>query len=232
MERRFDRRPRPWLGLIGNEPKSPGAPETSIERDLNAVGEPYVGMEFESEDAAKEFYEDYARRVGFIMRIGQCRRSHVEKRILSRKLSCNKQGGRSLKGRDQVRSVRRPQPTTGEGCKAMMLVKLKKSGKWVITRVVKDHTHPLIVSSGNSMDAKDMKIAELTMDLEREEQLCGQYRELLLTLLNNVEEETEHIATKVRGVVNYVREFETQVEGIPENQMESSSRASSKSNGD
>ncbi|XP_009334239.1 protein FAR-RED ELONGATED HYPOCOTYL 3 isoform X2 [Pyrus x bretschneideri] len=232
MEHRFDRRPRPWLGLIGSDPKSPGAPETSVERDLNAVGEPYVGMEFESEDAAKEFYEDYARRAGFIMRIGQCRRSHVEKRILSRKLSCNKQGGRSVKARDQVRSVRRPQPTTGEGCKAMMLVKLKKSGKWVITRVVKDHTHPLIVSSGNSMDAKDMKIAELTLDLEREEQLCGQYRELLLTLLNNVEEETEDIATKVRGVVNYVREFETQVEGIPENQMESSSRASSKSNGD
>ncbi|XP_068325333.1 protein FAR-RED ELONGATED HYPOCOTYL 3-like [Pyrus communis] len=232
MEHRFDRRPRPWLGLIGSDPKSPGAPETSVERDLNAVGEPYVGMEFESEDAAKEFYEDYARRAGFIMRIGQCRRSHVEKRILSRKLSCNKQGGRSVKARDQVRSVRRPQPTTGEGCKAMMLVKLKKSGKWVITRVVKDHTHPLIVSSGNSMDAKDMKIAELTLDLEREEQLCGQYRELLLTLLNHVEEETEDIATKVRGVVNYVREFETQVEGIPENQMESSSRASSKSNGD
>lgn len=90
----------------------------------------------------------------------------------------------------------------------------------------------LIFSQITSQDAKDMKIAELTLDLEREEQLCGQYRELLLTLLNHVEEETEDIATKLRGVVNYVREFETQVEGIPENQMESSSRASSKSNGD
>lgn len=137
--------------MVVNLDWTAGAPETSVERDLNAVGEPYVGMEFESEDAAKEFYEDYARRAGFIMRIGQCRRSHVEKRILSRRLCCNKQGGRSLKARDQVRSVRRPQPTTGEGCKAMMLVKLKKSGKWVITRVVKHHTHPLIVSSGNSM---------------------------------------------------------------------------------
>ncbi|XP_018501425.2 uncharacterized protein LOC108866737 [Pyrus x bretschneideri] len=101
-----------------------------------------------------------------------------------------------------------------------MLVKLDKSGKWVVTRVVKDHAHPLIVSSGNSMDAEDMKIAELTMDLGCEEQLCGQYHELLPTLLNNVEEETELIATKVRGVVNYVREFETDVEGLPQNQME------------
>ncbi|TQE12310.1 hypothetical protein C1H46_001963 [Malus baccata] len=77
------------------------------------------------------------------------------------------------------------------------------------------------------MDAKDMKIAELTMDLGREEQLCGQYHEPLLTLLNNVEEETELIATKVRGVrgvVNHVREFETDVEGLPQNQMEAKVR--------
>ncbi|KAM1346032.1 hypothetical protein FF1_035339 [Malus domestica] len=111
-----------------------------------------------------------------------------------------------------------------ECCKAMMLVKLDESGKWVVTRVVKDHARPLTVSSGNSMDAKDMKIEELTMDLGREEQLCGQYHEPLLTLLNNVEEETELIATKVRGVVNHVREFETDVEGLPQNQMEAKVR--------
>ncbi|KAB2620978.1 protein FAR-RED ELONGATED HYPOCOTYL 3-like [Pyrus ussuriensis x Pyrus communis] len=183
MEHRFDTRPRPWLDLIGNDSKSTGAPETSAERDLNAVVEPHFGMEFESEDAAEELYEDYSRRVGFIMSIDQCRRSDVDKRVLSQ---------------DQVLSVRRPQHTTRECCKAMMLVKLDKSGKWVVTRVVKDHAHPLIISSGNSMDTEDMKIAELTMDLGCEEQL----------------------SMKVRGVVNYVREFETDVEGLPQNQME------------
>lgn len=28
----------------------------------------------------------------------------------------------------------------------MMLVKVNKSGKWVVTRLVKDHTHPLVAS--------------------------------------------------------------------------------------
>lgn len=111
----------------------------------NGIQEPFVGMEFDSEDAAKEFYDEYARRVGFVMRIDQCRRSEVDKRILSRRLSCNKQGY-YVKMRDQFGPVRKPRPTTREGCKAMMLVKVNKSGKWVATRFVKDHTHPMLVS--------------------------------------------------------------------------------------
>ena len=35
------------------------------------IQEPYVGMEFDSEEAAKKFYDEYARRVGFVMRIDQ-----------------------------------------------------------------------------------------------------------------------------------------------------------------
>lgn len=212
-------RPRPWLDLLSTDPKLTGAPETSAERDLNAVAEPYVGMEFDSEDAAKDFYSEYARHVGFIMRIDQCRRSDVDRRILSRRLSCNKQG-RYVKPRDQVRPVRRPRPSTREGCKAMMLVKVNKSGKWVVTRVVKDHTHPLIVSSGISMDERDMKIEQLTMELEREDQLCELYHGLLLTLLDNVEEQTELISMKVSGIVNDVREFETEVERLPQNELD------------
>ena len=118
----------------------------SVAFEEDSVVEPCVGMEFDSEDAAKEFYDEYARRVGFIMRIDQCRRSEVDKRILSRRLSCNKQGF-YVKIRDQYGPVRKPRPSTRQGCKAMMLVKLNKSGKWVVTRFVKDHTHPLVVSS-------------------------------------------------------------------------------------
>lgn len=108
--------------------------------------EPFVGMEFESEEAAKGFYGEYARRVGFVMRIDQCRRSEVDKKILSRRLSCNKQGF-YVKAREVFGPVRKPRSSTREGCKAMMLVKFDKSGKWVVTRFVKDHTHPLVVSS-------------------------------------------------------------------------------------
>ncbi|GLT73342.1 hypothetical protein SLA2020_452090 [Shorea laevis] len=57
-----------------------------------AVLEPYVGMEFDTEDAARKFYVEYARRVGFVVRIMQRRRSGIDGRTLARRLGCNKQG--------------------------------------------------------------------------------------------------------------------------------------------
>lgn len=84
------------------------------------------------------------------MRIDQCRRSEVDKRILFRRLSCNKQGY-YVKARDKFGPgpppPRKPRPSTKEGCKAMMLAKVNKSGKWAVTRFIKDHTHPLVVSN-------------------------------------------------------------------------------------
>ncbi|KAF2284609.1 hypothetical protein GH714_027579 [Hevea brasiliensis] len=122
-----------------------GTVDSSAKRNLVAseegpILEPCVGMEFESEEAAKQFYDEYARRAGFIMRIDQCRRSEVDKRILSRRLSCNRQGFYA-KARDKFGPVRKPRASMREGCKAMMLVKINKSGKWVVTRFEKDHTH-------------------------------------------------------------------------------------------
>ena len=114
--------------------------------------EPFVGVEFDSEEAAKEYYDEYARCTGFIMRIDQCRRSEVDKRILSRRLSCNKQGY-YVKMKDQNGPVKKQRTSTREGCKAMMLVKVNKSGKWVVTRFVRDHTHPLIVSGRPTRNA-------------------------------------------------------------------------------
>lgn len=196
-----------------------GAVDSSAGRESdaceeNAMQEPRVGMEFDSEDAAKEFYDEYARRVGFVMRIDQCRRSEVDKRILSRRLSCNKQG-HYVKMRDQFGPIRKPRPSKREGCRAMMLVKISKSGKWVVTRFVKDHTHPMAVSgcpSRNTTDSKDRRIQELTMELERQDRLCDLYREQLITILKNIEDQTELMSTKIQLVVKNVKEFETEAE--------------------
>lgn len=126
-----------------------GAVESSVgaelfyERDM--ILEPFEGMEFESEDAAKIFYDDYARRVGFVMRVMSCRRSERDGKILARRLGCNKEG-HCVSIRGKFGPVRKPRPSTREGCKAMIHVKYDKSGKWVITKFVKDHNHPLVVS--------------------------------------------------------------------------------------
>ncbi|GLT27753.1 hypothetical protein SLA2020_027280 [Shorea laevis] len=76
-----------------------GAVETSVGRELvsvpcegDSIIEPYEGMEFESEDAAKIFYNEYACRVGFVMRVMSCRCSERDGRILARRLGCNKEG--------------------------------------------------------------------------------------------------------------------------------------------
>ncbi|KAJ0110883.1 hypothetical protein Patl1_03129 [Pistacia atlantica] len=145
--------PNPYRFLLQNEVAMENPYINSVNPEEHAP-EPFVGMEFESEEAAKEFYGEYARRVGFVMRIDQCRRSEVDKKILSRRLSCNKQGF-YLKAREVFGPVRKPRSSTREGCKAMMLVKFDKSGKW---------------------DIKDRRIQELTMELEHQDQLCELYR--------------------------------------------------------
>ncbi|XP_027767634.1 protein FAR1-RELATED SEQUENCE 2-like isoform X1 [Solanum pennellii] len=183
----------------------------------NVVPEPFIGMEFESEYAAKEFYDYYARRVGFIMRIDQCRRSEVDKRILSRRLSCNKQGY-YVKMKNHHGPPRKARTSTREGCKAMMLVKVNKSDKWVVTRFVKEHTHQLVpsgCSSGNAMDKKDRRIQELSMELEHQDKLCDLYREQLVTFLENVEQQMELLSKKIQVAVNNVKEVEAEVQKQP-----------------
>lgn len=122
---------------------SDGAELVGYEREM--VLQPYEGMEFDSEDAAKIFYDEYARRVGFVMRVMSCRRSERDGKILARRLGCNKEG-HCVSIRGKFGPIRKPRPSTREGCKAMIHVKYDKSGKWVITKFVKDHNHPLVVS--------------------------------------------------------------------------------------
>ncbi|XP_010268163.1 PREDICTED: protein FAR1-RELATED SEQUENCE 5-like isoform X2 [Nelumbo nucifera] len=111
--------------------------------------EPYVGMEFESEEAAKVFYDAYATHLGFVMRVDAFRRSLRDGKVICRRLVCNKEGFR--RNRPRRSESRKPRAITREGCKAMIMVKREKTGKWVVSRFVKEHNHPLVISSsGNS----------------------------------------------------------------------------------
>ncbi|CAN0859096.1 Protein FAR1-RELATED SEQUENCE 12 [Linum grandiflorum] len=98
-------------------------------------------MEFESEDDARNFYVEYARRVGFFVRVMQRRRSGVDGRTLARRLGCNKQGfSPNIKGR---------------------LVKMDKCGKWIVTRFEKEHNHPLVVSANGFIATVSILILHL-----------------------------------------------------------------------
>ncbi|CAN0858118.1 Protein FAR1-RELATED SEQUENCE 3 [Linum grandiflorum] len=101
----------------------------TLEHD-QAIPEPHIGMEFGSDDAATTFYEDYARRVGFRSRAGQCTRSRDDGAIIGREFVCSKDG---LKRR------------ATDSCDAMLRIEVKKGeGKWVVTKFIKDHSHSLI----------------------------------------------------------------------------------------
>ncbi|KAI3667876.1 hypothetical protein L6452_42946 [Arctium lappa] len=182
--------------------------------EQRAVEEPCVGMEFDSEDAAKKFYDEYARHVGFKMRIDQCRRSEVDKNIISRRLSCNKEGYYT-KAKNQFGQTRKQHTSSRQGCNAMMLVRVNKFGKWVVTRFEKEHTHPLVLSACLSVDegdCKEKRIQALTMELKHQDQLINFYREHLNTFLSDLEQQTEVLSTKIEVAVNNVREMETKDE--------------------
>ncbi|GLT96770.1 hypothetical protein SLE2022_143700 [Rubroshorea leprosula] len=195
-----------------------GAVESSVGRELvsvpcegDSIIEPYEGMEFESEDAAKIFYDEYARRVGFVMRVMSCRRSERDGRILARRLGCNKEG-HCVSIRGKFGPIRKPRPSTREGCKAMIHIKFDKSGKWVITRFVKDHNHPLVVSAREArqtMDEKDKQIQELTAELRNKKRLCAAYKEQLTAFMKIVEEHSHQLSNKVQNVVNNLKEYES-----------------------
>ncbi|KAF2292509.1 hypothetical protein GH714_024926 [Hevea brasiliensis] len=178
--------------------------------------EPYVGMEFESEEAAKVFYDAYATRLGFIMRVDAFRRSMRDGKVVWRRLVCNKEGFRKLRPRRSEN--RKPRAITREGCKAMIVVKKEKTGKWVVTRFVKEHNHPLVAIPSNGRrsvllsqtpDEKDVKIRELTAELQRERKRSAAYQEQLYMVLREMEEHSNHLSRNIEDIVQSVREIES-----------------------
>ncbi|KAF1868342.1 hypothetical protein Lal_00008149 [Lupinus albus] len=182
----------------------------------SSTREPFVGMEFESEDDAKYFYGEYSRREGFSMRLDRCHRSDVDNRIISRRLSCNKQGF-NMRGKNGTQPVKKPRVSIREGCEAMLWVKENKCGKWIVTKFVKEHNHPLYGSAAASpsyklLESKDRKIHQLEKELERRDQQCQQYRRLLLSLLETVDDQTEFFSGKVELIVNNVKQLENKLQ--------------------
>ncbi|XP_040934489.1 protein FAR1-RELATED SEQUENCE 5 [Gossypium hirsutum] len=114
--------------------------------------EPYIGMEFESAEDAREFYEIiwafvtrimYGRHMGFTIRNNRTRRSLKDNSIIGREFVCSKEGFRAEKYTKKETRVFTSRPATREGCNAMLRIAAKDGGKWVIYGFVKEHNHVL-----------------------------------------------------------------------------------------
>lgn len=120
-------------------------PRTTFRSDGAAkkIIEPYEGMEFESEDAARTFYNEYAFEMGFKIRVSSFVRSKRDKTIISRQLVCSREGFRSAKDGNSEVTTKRPRMITRVGCRAMIMVKKQSSGKWIISKCENIHNHLL-----------------------------------------------------------------------------------------
>ena len=135
------------LELCGSEDeKFVELPATEIPTDIEAV-EPFIGMEFNSREEAREFYIAYGRRIGFTVRIHHNRRSRVNNQVIGQDFVCSKEGFRAKKYVHRKDRVLPPPPATREGCQAMIRLALRDGGKWVVTKFVKEHNHKLMSPS-------------------------------------------------------------------------------------
>lgn len=113
-------------------------PSTS---NFDANLEPYEGMEFDSEQSARIFYNSYARRIGFSTRVSVYQRSRRDGSIICRQIVCSREGFRREGNENRSK---RQRTITRVGCKAQMTVKKQSSGKWVVTKLIKEHNHDLV----------------------------------------------------------------------------------------
>lgn len=175
--------------------------------------EPYVGQEFESEEAAHAFYSAYGMRVGFITRINYLSRSKLDGSIIGRTLVCNKEGYRKSYRCDKKNI--KPRTPSRVGCKAMLSLRKLSTGKWVVTKFVKEHTH--VLTAGNSQNSlvnnqiqnENMKIQELTQQLRLERKRSASLRKTIDLLFNHIEEHTQDLSKRVQYIADRVKEIDS-----------------------
>ncbi|KAF8399566.1 hypothetical protein HHK36_015433 [Tetracentron sinense] len=116
---------------------------------VGGIIEPTVDMEFSCEEDARNFYNAYAKQMGFSIRVNSYYRSKKDNSIISREFCCSKEGFRREKRARKINysddaKRRRARPITREGCKALMTVRRRDCGKWYVAKLEKNHNHELV----------------------------------------------------------------------------------------
>ncbi|KAI9161970.1 hypothetical protein LWI28_022480 [Acer negundo] len=132
----------------------------------NTYPPPAVGLEFESYDDAYNFYNCYAKELGFAIRVKSSwtKRNSKEKR--GAVLCCNCEGFKSVKEANSRRKE------TRTGCLAMIRLRLVESDRWRVDEVKLEHNHlfdPERAQNSKShkkMEAGNKRKVEPTVDVE------------------------------------------------------------------
>ncbi|WVY92633.1 hypothetical protein V8G54_031721 [Vigna mungo] len=130
---------------------------------------PVVGMEFDTYDDAYNYYNTYAKEIGFATRVKSSwtKRNSKEKR--GAVLCCNCEGFKTTKDANSHRKE------TRTGCLAMIRLRLVESNRWRVDEVKLEHNHsfdPERAQNSKShkrMDTRSKRKVEPTLDVEFQE---------------------------------------------------------------
>ena len=107
---------------------------------------PFKGMEFEADEIAYDFYNEYGRKASFSIRkeyVNKCKKTEV---VTSRRFVCTKEGVQGKGKRDQ--NVKQPQVEARCGCEARLVIVLnRESKKYVVNKFIVEHNHYLHLPS-------------------------------------------------------------------------------------
>ncbi|KAL9662082.1 hypothetical protein QQ045_026910 [Rhodiola kirilowii] len=188
--------------------------QDSAEKEMTTTvngDEPYAGQEFDSESAAHAFYNAYATRMGFVIRVSKLSRSRRDGSAIGRALVCNKEGYRTA---DRREKVVRQRAETRVGCRAMILVRKINFGKWVVTKFESEHTHSLTPGKCrrdliyDHFPNEHDKIRELSQQLAIEKKRAASYKRHLEMIFQHIEEQNKGLAKRVQHIVDSVKELE------------------------
>ena len=113
------------------------------EKEGIANSGPHLGMKFEYEVAAYEFYNDYSKRIGFGVRREYGNKSRIDGVLTSRRFTCFKEGTRVVDKRRQSTAESRAETRTW--CTARMVISLdRKIGKYQVVDFDAQHNHLLL----------------------------------------------------------------------------------------
>ncbi|GAB4850063.1 hypothetical protein Ancab_039893 [Ancistrocladus abbreviatus] len=122
---------------------------------------PVVSMEFESYDDAYNYYNCYAKELGFAIRVKSSwtKRNSKEKR--GAVLCCNCEGFKTVKEASNQRKE------TRTGCLAMIRLRLVESNRWRVDEVKYEHNHSF--DPGKAQNSKSHKKIEAGMKRKLEQ---------------------------------------------------------------
>lgn len=98
---------------------------------------PAVGMEFESYDDAYNYYNCYAKEMGFRVRVKNSWFKRNSREKYGAVLCCSSQGFKRIKDVNRIRKE------TRTGCPAMLRMRLVDSKRWRVLEVTIEHNHLL-----------------------------------------------------------------------------------------